>query len=84
MNIIPPSFVDSVVDDDGVMTQRLRTWSQEVSGLAIIEGSGSPEGVVNASVTKMYMDTGGASGSVLYIKQLSDIGGDGTKGWVLV
>lgn len=44
-----------------------------------IQGSGSPEGVITADPTQRYMDTAGASGSVLYIKQ----SGTGNTGWVL-
>lgn len=46
----------------------------------ILMGSGSPEGVVSATPTTLYMDTAGLSGSILYIKQ----SGTGNTGWILV
>jgi len=46
----------------------------------ILIGTGSPEGVVAANPTQLYMDDAGASGSILYIKQT----GTGNTGWVLV
>lgn len=84
MNILPPQSIAAIVDKNGQMEQRFRSWTQEVSRLAIIEGAGSPEGVVQALPTSLYMDNAGASGSVLYIKQKADIAGDRSQGWILV
>lgn len=83
MNIQPPSPVRPIVDDLSKMEQEFRTWTQRMSRLSILEGIGSPEGVVEALPTRRYMDTTGASGSVQYIKQVADIAGDKTKGWTL-
>lgn len=41
-------------------------------------GTGSPEGVVTASVGSEYLRTDGATGTVLYVKE----SGTGTTGWV--
>lgn len=46
----------------------------------ILIGTGSPEGVVNAEPTRLYMDDAGSPGSVLYIKQT----GTGNTGWIAV
>jgi hypothetical protein len=46
----------------------------------ILIGTGSPEGVVEADPTRLYMDDAGSSGSVLYIKQT----GTGNTGWIAV
>ena len=35
-----------------------------------ISGSGSPEGVQEGKVTRLYMDTAGTSGSILYKKPI--------------
>jgi hypothetical protein len=51
---------------------------------SLIVGSGSPETVVEAPQLGTYMDEDAAPGSVFYIKQKADIGGDKTKGWVLI
>jgi len=84
MNIQPPSPSEPVLEDNLTMAQRFRAWTQLVSRLGILEGSGSPDGVIKALPTKQYMDTAGGAGTILYIKQVADIGGDKTLGWVLV
>lgn len=84
MKISVPFKTNFIVDENGFMTNQFNTFIIAISDLAIEEGAGSPEGVVAARTTKLYMDTTGAPGSILYIKQLSDIGGDVTKGWNLV
>lgn len=84
MTIDPPSPSRPVVYESGEMEQEFRAWTQAISQLSILEGSGSPEGVEEAFPTKQYMDTAGVAGSILYIKQVADIGGDKSLGWVLV
>ena len=69
-----------VVDKNGQMVQAFRTWVQQVTDLSILSGAGSPEGAVVAQPTRLYMDTTGSTGSILWIKQT---GSDNT-GWVLV
>ena len=54
--------------------------ARQVNLCTPIQGTGSPEGVVTARVSQLYMDTSGAAGSVLYIKQT----GVGNTGWKLV
>ena len=80
MNIGEPVATISIIDETGKMQQNFRTWTQLMSVLSILEGTGSPEGVIEALPTRLYMDTTGASGSVLYIKQT----GTTSTGWVLV
>jgi len=84
MNTIPPNPTISIVDPSGKMDQHFRVWTQIISELSIIEGSGSPNGIVEALPTKLYMDSTGAPGAILYIKQVADVGGDRRLGWVLV
>ena len=84
MNILPPSPTRPIIDADGEMEQIFRAWTQSISRLSMLEGSGSPEGVENALPTRQYMDTAGIAGAILYIKRDADILGDTTKGWVLV
>ena len=84
MIIISPLPNNSIVGQDLKMTTQFRSWTNLVSNLGIITGTGSPEGVVEASQTQQYMDTTGAAGSILYIKRDTDIGGDATQGWILV
>lgn len=71
-----------VVDAQGRPTQDLSLFAEQVAKLFPIVGSGSPEGVVEAEQSRFYMDETGTP--VLYIKQLSDISGDRSQGWVAV
>lgn len=78
---IPVEFL-AIVDKQGLMTVEMSNFINLVGDLAISEGSGSPEGVLEAKVSKLYLDTAGAAGTVQYIKRDSDIGGDASLGWV--
>lgn len=73
-----------VVDGNGVMVRRFDFWALNVTRLAPIVGTGSPEGVVEAIETQLFMDNAGTAGNILYIKRDNDIGGDKTQGWILV
>ena len=73
-----------VVDNRGVMVRRFYLWTQNVTRIAPIVGTGSPEGVVEAIETQLFMDNTGTAGNILYIKRDNDIGGDKTQGWILV
>lgn len=84
MQVNPLSRSIKVVDQQGRPTQELNLFSEAVSRLSIIVGSGSPEGLVEAERTRLYMDETGASGSILYIKKLNDISGDRSQGWITV
>jgi hypothetical protein len=73
-----------ISDDDNQMSQRFYSWTQAITNLQILTGSGSPETVVVATETTLYMNTAGTAGNILYIKKLSDISGDRSRGWILV
>jgi len=72
------------VKDDGTLTERALKWTQNVSNLQTLSGSGSPEGIIEAQQLILYMDIIGTTGNILYIKRDPDIAGDSKKGWVLV
>jgi hypothetical protein len=74
----------TIVDDKGDMQIDMRIWMDDVTRLGILTGSGSPESVEEAQVGRLYMNTAGTAGSILYIKRDTDIGGDTTQGWILV
>lgn len=74
----------SIVDENGVMTAEFQRWVSQVTRLDLIVGTGSPEGVIEAEVGREYLDDTGSAGAVKFIKQLPDIGGDRTQGWVVV
>lgn len=75
---------DHVFLEDGVLSDRAREVLRLLVELDILEGTGSPEGVVEAKPRRQYMNTAGTAGSILYIKKLADISGDRTQGWILV
>jgi hypothetical protein len=83
-NIIAPSPQQPVVDQSGNMSQVMRTWTVSMTNLDIIVGSGSPENVVSAVQTRLYMDLTGSAGAILYIKRDAAISGDDKQGWILV
>lgn len=70
---------ESVVDENGIPTQKLQIFSEEVARFEILSGVGSPNGVVSARMKRLYMEE--LTGQ-LYIKRVNDIGGDTTMGWV--
>ena len=84
MNIATPIAYQPIVEKNGTMSEPFRLWTNQVTGLQIMTGSGSPEGVVSASVTTLYMDTAGTASAILYIKREAAIGTDSTTGWILV
>lgn len=84
MRINPLGRTEAVVDEEGRATEKLSLFSEDVARLPVLIGSGSPEGVVEARQTRMYMDTAGIAGSILYIKQVDAVAGDKSEGWILV
>ena len=77
--------VNIIVDAAGSMLINFKTWTQQVSDMSIIEGTGSPEGIELAKRARQYMDTAGSAGSRLYIKTIDQDGtGDDKVGWELV
>lgn len=70
--------------EDNKLTQRALKLVQGLVELDVLEGSGSPENVIEAKPRRLYMNTAGTAGSILYIKRDADIGGDRTQGWILV
>ncbi len=80
----PPNANSSIINDLGHMRKFFRTWVNAVTRESTIVGSGSPEGVITASQFREYVDSSGSTGTIKYIKMLPDIGGDKSKGWVLM
>jgi hypothetical protein len=73
-----------IVQDDGTMSQAFRQFTQDASLSIPIVGTGSPEGVIEAAQYSLYLDSGGGASAIQYRKMQPEIGGDRTKGWVLV
>ena len=82
--VAPPDPTKPLVNNSGVASEQFRLWTRNVTSKLTVIGSGSPEGVVVAEQSTPYMDEDGASGSVFYIKQKDNIGGDRSLGWVLI
>ena len=72
--IIPPTATRPIVEPNDTMTQQTRTWANNVSKLAVIEGEDGPEGVVIAEVTRWFFHT---IDETLFIKA----SGSGNTGW---
>lgn len=58
--------------------ERLRLFSDAILSI-LIQGEGSPEGVVQAAVGSLYQRTNGGAGTSLYVKES---GGSTDVGWV--
>lgn len=74
--------VSQPITENDRMTRPFQEWQSLVTKLLPMTGSGSPEGVIAADQYQHYYDTAGSAGNILYIKMLSDVGGDKTQGWV--
>ena len=72
-----------IIDNNGLLTQRAAVFFEELTRVTNlntpIQGTGSPEGVIEAEIGQRYMDTAGIASNVLYIKQ----SGSGNTGWIL-
>lgn len=79
--VIPPNPNASIVDDNGWMNQRFRTFIKALAGQSLIIGSGNPENAVEAGQGAFYMDESATTGDLLYMKRVSDISGNKTQGW---
>ena len=87
-DILEPDNTIAITRESGKMFDDFSDWaasvSRELNFQSTATGSGSPEAVLVADITKQYMDTAGTAGSILYIKRDADIAGDRSKGWILV
>ena len=73
--IIPTDVGTPIVDGEGRPLQHFFQLLENIAKLEILDGSGSPEGVVEAGIKRQYLDT---QNSVLYIKTTDG----GNTGWV--
>jgi len=77
----------TIVEPDLSMTPQTRlfftTLLLALEERTILSGTGSPEGVVDAEPTRLYMDESGTAGAIMYVKRDADIAGDTTQGWIL-
>lgn len=73
-----------IVAKNGMATDHFRLFLLQVAERGLLIGTGSPDGVVEAQQGVFYMDDAGAAGSVLWLKQLADVSGDKTDGWIAI
>lgn len=73
-----------IVEEDGTMSQVFRSFMLLMSNNLPIVGDGTPEGNVSAPQYSLYIDESTPTSPVQYRKMLPEIGGDRTKGWVVV
>lgn len=83
--IIKINTTTPIVDPKtGMVNDQFRLFLLQTAERGLLIGTGSPEGVVAAQQGAEYMDEAGAAGSVKWIKQLADISGDKSQGWVAI
>jgi hypothetical protein len=82
--IAAPSTSRPLVEVDLSPTQQTRTFFNALVLLPPLTGIGSPEGVVEAAATRLYMDTTGTAGNIIYIKKSDSVTDDKKLGWILV
>ena len=82
--IIPLNIDVQILDENGAMTEEFHNLVSSVYRRGLLVGTGSPEGSIEAEVGREYLDDTGSAGAVKFIKQLPDIAGDRTKGWVAI
>ena len=83
-NIISFENWEQFVEQNGIPTLRaiefLELITSHVNLNTVLSGTGSPEGVVEAEPTQLYMDDSGSTGNILYVKK----SGTSDTGWELV
>lgn len=80
-----PTRQQPFVDDKGVMTLRVSEWVNLVNLSLPIQGTGDPEGVVEARIGQIFIDTDADLVSqFLYMKQKADISGERKNGWRVI
>lgn len=73
-----------IVNPNGTMNQQMGEWQQIMTRAQPIRGSVTPEGNISAPEDSWYINESGSAGSRLYLKVLSDISGDDSKGWEVI
>ena len=76
MRTIVPSGIDvPIVNTQGQPLQQFVQLLESIAALEILDGSGNPEGVTEARIKRLYLDT---VAGVLYVKTIDG----GVTGWV--
>lgn len=79
--VTPPLSNVPITNSAGNIEPAFRSFTQKLALRSLIIGNGNPEGVIEGAQGAVYMNEDASAGDVLFIKRLSDIGGDKTQGW---
>jgi len=71
-----------IVTENKAASDAFRLWMARTDLGTPITGAGSPEGLVEARQFQLYINTTGATGTLLYVKLQPDIAGNKKQGWV--
>ncbi len=81
MILLLPPFNTPLVDKSFILTEPYRIFFNNLLLSTIIQGTGSPEGVVEGFVGQTYIDLDGEQWYIRWIKRDAAIDGDRTRGW---
>lgn len=81
--ISPLPYTSPIVDKNGTLTPQAQDFFEVIYQRALIFGSGSPEGQIEAQKGAEYMDETGGTGTIKWIKKFNDVDGDASLGWIL-
>jgi len=84
IRIVQPSSGRPILNEGGAPAAQFNTWLKLITERTLIIGTGLPESITEAAQGALYLDQAGVAGNLLYVKRDADIGGDKTKGWILV
>lgn len=73
-----------IVNKDGRPLRQLQDFLLDVANTSLIIGTGSPEGIIEATQGREYMDDAGTAGAIKYIKRDADVLGDRSLGWIVI
>lgn len=79
-----PTPFNPFVTADGITNQEATLWIENITQLSTANGTGDPNGVISGPIGRAYVDIAAAPGAVFYVKQLNDVGGDTSLGWILI
>lgn len=83
--IINQTAATPIVDENGHPTVAFFALLEGLVNLEVLDGDGSPEGVVEADPKTLYMDRSGVAGAILYVKRdAQDGSGNKSNGWILI
>lgn len=77
--LIIPAANEQAVTPKGLLSRVWMQWASRLTSRAVLQGQGSPEGVVAAETGSLYCNLLGGAGTTLYVKQSSPTP---STGWI--